>query len=194
MNQTLSLALAKSLLSDSFYSAITIDFAHDEAKRLEVLAAYVAYSLAEAAKIGLLVENDKAAAAWILPMSVQEEHEASAQKQAFLKQKLGAKGKQHYDAIVEFMSPRAPLVVADGAWYLSILAVAPEAQNQGIGARLLAPTLQQADDAGRACYIETFVARNMSFYERLGFVEVARHFEPTTQVDYMIMLRQPKLA
>src|SRR5258707_9810348 len=33
-------------------------------------------------------------------------------------------------------------------WYLSIIGVTPSAQGQGIGKRLIEPTLAEADDAG----------------------------------------------
>lgn len=45
----------------------------------------------------------------------------------------------------------------------------PEAQGQGVGRRLLAPTLARADRDGAACYLETQRPETVRFYERLGF-------------------------
>lgn len=58
-------------------------------------------------------------------------------------------------------------------WYLMVLGVAPQAQGQGIGGRLIAPVLARAAQAGQACYLETMTERNVEFYRRHGF-EVAR--------------------
>ena len=70
------------------------------------------------------------------------------------------------------------------AWYLSIIAIAPEAQGQGLGRLLLAPTLAEADAAGAVCYLETFSPRNLTFYERAGFGRRARIDEPTAPAAY----------
>lgn len=58
-------------------------------------------------------------------------------------------------------------------WYLMVLGVAPEAQGQGIGGRLIAPVLERAALNGQACYLETMTERNVAFYRRHGF-EVAQ--------------------
>lgn len=55
------------------------------------------------------------------------------------------------------------------AWYLEILGVAPGHQGRGIGGRLLAAGLAQADMAGAPAYLETGEERNVRFYERAGF-------------------------
>ena len=81
----------------------------------------------------------------------------------------------------------APLV--NGAWYLSIIGIAPHAQGQGLGQRLLAPTLAEADAAGADCYLETFNTRNFRFYERVGFQTKRIFREPTTGSEYALMIR-----
>jgi GNAT superfamily N-acetyltransferase len=65
--------------------------------------------------------------------------------------------------------PRAP------HWYLSVLAVWPERRGQGQGGRLLAETLRLADDAGLPAYLESTNPRNVSLYERHGFVATGVH-------------------
>ena len=82
-------------------------------------------------------------------------------------------------------------MVDDDAWYLSIVAVAPAAQGQGLGRKLLEPMIAEADRVSATCYLETFSPRNLSFYERLGFAARARFAEPTTGADYVVMVRYP---
>jgi ribosomal protein S18 acetylase RimI-like enzyme len=83
-------------------------------------------------------------------------------------------------------------VVAESAWYLSIVAVAPSAQGQGIGGRLIESTLAEADGSDVQCYLETFDPRNFGFYRRLGFSAVGSHAEPVTGATYTITRRDPK--
>jgi ribosomal protein S18 acetylase RimI-like enzyme len=83
------------------------------------------------------------------------------------------------------------LAVAGMAWYLSIIGVSPAAQGLGVGRGLVQTTLAEADHAGAACFLETFVPRNLAFYERLGFGVVTSHKEPVTSEEYFIMHRTP---
>ena len=73
-------------------------------------------------------------------------------------------------------------VRGDRYWHLFILGVAPGHQGQGVGSRLLAPVLAQADAAGERCYLETLEEHNLAFYARHGFAvgeEVSRPGLPT---------------
>ncbi len=190
-------ALADALIVDPFYLAISADFAHDMARRKAVLASYFGYSMGEAERTGrCLTLDDPAlgAAAWLLPRSDAAEAAESAAKRAFLADTLGPLGHANYHRIVDFMSARAPAVVPAGAWYLSILGIAPSAQRRGLGARLLAPTLAEADAAGVPCFLETFTPPSVPFYERLGFRREAAHLEPVTATEYLIMCRPPAKA
>jgi ribosomal protein S18 acetylase RimI-like enzyme len=54
-------------------------------------------------------------------------------------------------------------------WYLEVVGVDPTAQGLGIGTRLLEPVLALADETGQPCYLETMTARNVVWYQRLGF-------------------------
>jgi GNAT superfamily N-acetyltransferase len=184
-------ALIDALHDDPFYQAITLDSVKDEERR-QMLAHYFRYSMQEARRFGKLVFADDAklgAALWLLPTSAADSLDARKNKNAFLLRKLGARGLENYRRIVDFMSPLAAKVVATNAWYLSIIGIAPQAQGQGVGARLLAQTLREADSIGARCYLETFEPRNVSFYQRLGFSAVASHLEPVTNSTYVIMQR-----
>jgi GNAT superfamily N-acetyltransferase len=188
-------ALVDSLRYDPFYDAITEDFADNEERRREALARYFDYAMSEGARMGRLVvwpDPFVGAAVWLLPAETSV-HDAEAKAKAeFLAVALGANGGDAYRRIVEFMRPRALAAVAESAWYLSIVGVAPSAQGRGIGTRLIEPTLAEADDAGVDCYLETFDGRNLSFYQRLGFSAAGSHVEPVTAATYTIMLRKPK--
>jgi GNAT superfamily N-acetyltransferase len=116
----------------------------------------------------------------------------AAAKAAFLSEVISVQGAENYHRIIDFMRPRASAAIDESAWYLSIVGVAPSAQGQGIGARLLESTLAEADEAGANCYLETFDSRNPRFYQRLGFSAVGSHLEPVTGSAYTIMNRSPK--
>ncbi|MEP7244550.1 MAG: GNAT family N-acetyltransferase [Gammaproteobacteria bacterium] len=75
----------------------------------------------------------------------------------------------------------------------SIVGVAPSAQGQGIGRRLLDPTLIEADAAGVDRYLETFGTRSLRFYQQLGFSASGSHVEPVTGATYAVMCRKPQL-
>lgn len=63
-------------------------------------------------------------------------------------------------------APAAP------APYLNYLAVRPERQGAGLGARLLEHRLRRYDAAGAATWLGTTDPRNVPFYSRLGYAVV----------------------
>jgi GNAT superfamily N-acetyltransferase len=184
-------ALALSLFSDPFYQAITVEYCSVEAK-LITLETYFEYSLLEAERTGhvvILPNESRGAAAWLLPRSPEVQAMEAGAKKRFMAELLGPKGSQNYHAIVDYMSPLAESHVPAKAWYLSIVGIHPEAQGQGLGKKLLQPTLEEASRLGRVCYLETFTPSNIGFYKHLGFVQVAAYAEPTTGSTYAIMRR-----
>jgi ribosomal protein S18 acetylase RimI-like enzyme len=110
-------------------------------------------------------------------------------KAEFLGNCLGPAGRQNYETIVNWMSEQSAPHVGR-AWYLSIVGITPQAQGRGLGSQLLLPTLADADAAGADCYLETFSARNIRFYERLGFHTLRVFLEPTTRSEYSLMIRR----
>jgi len=56
-------------------------------------------------------------------------------------------------------------------WYLNVVSTLPSRQGQGLGGAVLAPVLDDADDNGWPCYLESSNPRNISLYLRHGFVE-----------------------
>lgn len=60
----------------------------------------------------------------------------------------------------------------DTHWYVAAVGTQPRLQGTGLGTRLMAPMLTQCDAEGVPTYLESTNARNVPFYERLGFVVV----------------------
>jgi GNAT superfamily N-acetyltransferase len=81
--------------------------------------------------------------------------------------------------------------VPEPHWYLWILGVAPDYQNQGIGSALLQPVLKQADIERVPCYLETSTESGVRFYQRQGF-EVIRTGRIAANVPpYWTLKRSP---
>lgn len=187
-----SAILTDALIADPFYAAISVDFEGNVMARRAVLIDYFAYSLREGYEIGAVTIEAHGAAIWTLPQSIEVATSAAKAKDAAFTTVLGARGLANYRSIIDFMEPTAHTVVPEGSWYLSILGVAPAQQGRGVGRALLAPTLHQADAIQAACFLETYNAASLRFYERLGFKTIADHLEPTTQARYWIMVREPQ--
>ncbi len=184
--------LAVALVGDPLYIAISVDFSADPESRLRGLEGYFAYSMDEGRRLGRCIvakDCEDGAAVWLLPAEDEVRRASAAAKRIFLQAHLGPRGAENYHRIVDFMAPRAREVMAPGAWYLSIIGVSPTAQGQGLGAKLLEPTLREADTAGAVCYLETYSAQSLPFYHRLGFRSVGSHIEPVTGSEYWILSR-----
>lgn len=187
-------ALAHALMYDPFYLAITADLPREAPARRECLAQYFGYSLQEGNQFGAAVvpaPEAFGAAVWLFSQDAGVQRIIDGQKKEFLAGLLGRHGLAHYEAIIGFMHPRAQQVIPSSNWYLSIVGVSPPWQGRGLGERLLRPTLDQADNGGVTCYLETFNTRNLRFYNKLGFIEVISHLEPVTHSRYWIMVREP---
>jgi GNAT superfamily N-acetyltransferase len=187
-------AAVSALEGDPFYRCLTAEFGADDAQRRAALAAYFDYSIRQGMRIGRVVRPETAdtgVAVWVLPQSDEVQERERSQKRACLRGILGEVGCESYARIVEYMSARALTVVGRDSWYLSIVAVTPQAQGRGLGARLLAPTLAEADAATAVCYLETFSPASRHFYQRLGFVTRAEFNEPATGAEYAVMVRVP---
>ncbi len=189
-----SAGLVAALHGDVFYQ--TILAAHDgaDAKR-GALTRYMDWSIAEAERTGRVVLADDpaiGAARWLLPLQPDVEQREHASKHAFLADLCGPVGYDRYRRIVGFMRAQAERAIPGDAWYLSIVGVDPAVQSRGIGARLLAPTLAEADAAGAVTWLETFTTRGASFYERVGFTLIGWHDEPVTGRAYAVLRRDPQ--
>jgi ribosomal protein S18 acetylase RimI-like enzyme len=77
-------------------------------------------------------------------------------------------------------------------YYFANIGVAPTAQGQGLGSRLMRPTLDSCDEEGLPAYLEASSERNAALYERLGFqcIEVLR-FAGSPPLRLMVRPPQP---
>jgi GNAT superfamily N-acetyltransferase len=76
-------------------------------------------------------------------------------------------------------------------WYLMFVGIEVGLQGKGMGSRLLAPVLEQADAARTLCYLETPFRRTHVFYQRLGF-EIASESHPFVGAPALwTMIRKP---
>ncbi|MEM9593301.1 MAG: GNAT family N-acetyltransferase [Acidobacteriota bacterium] len=197
--EALAVTLRDALAEDAFYVAMERASGDGDAGRRGLLR-YLEYSMEEAAEFGELLlpeadgdaavgADDWGAAVWSRPLDPARSAEKTRRKLAFISETMGSRCLEVYGAIVGFMSSRSEGKIDADAWYLSILGVAPALQGRGLGVRLVAPVLADADAAGVATYLETFTPRNRSFYRRLGYREVGRFDEPTTGSPYWLMVR-----
>lgn len=59
---------------------------------------------------------------------------------------------------------------SEAHWYLSVIATLPAARGQGQGTALLEHTIRRVDGDGLPAYLESTNPRNLTLYERHGFV------------------------
>lgn len=180
---------AAALADNPFYRSIC--------SNRSVLAQYLDYSIQEGLALGRSVhlsDPTRGVAVWLLPQPAAILSRAAVEKRAFLGATLGADGYANYRRIVDYMNAQTASIIDGDAWYLSILAVDPASQGQGLGRQLLEPTLAEADRASAVCWLETFNPRSIPFYQRCGFDTVAQFFEPTSGSDYTVMVRSSKPA
>ena len=126
---------------------------------------------------------------WLHPLSPERAIEKKRQREAFLVDRFGDQVLARYQQIMVLMDANAAPLVDQDAWYLSIVGVLPEFQNQGLGQSLITPVLEAADRAGVATYLETFTPRNKTFYARLGYQDAGTFAEPVTGASYAVMVR-----
>lgn len=76
-------------------------------------------------------------------------------------------------------------------WYLPIIGVDPTARGRGVGSALLRHALARADADGLPAYLESSNPRNISLYERHGFVAMGT-IQYGASPTIVPMLRKPR--
>ena len=192
--RNLAEALYEALTEDAFY--VTMERSVIEGAAREAMIRYMDYSMVEAKRYGaLLISGNGASGAsiWSHPLDSEIEAEKQQMKRAFIRQYMGLTSLQRYDAMVGFMAEQSTPKIDADAWYLSIVGLHPRDQGRGYGVDLVEGILQETDRLQRPTYLETFSPRNISFYQRLGYLSIDRIHEPTSRADYWIMARESQV-
>lgn len=79
---------------------------------------------------------------------------------------------------------------AEPCWYLPIIGVDPAFHSRGIGSALLSYAIARADAEGLPAYLESSNPRNISLYERHGFVAMEA-IQVGSSPPVVPMLRKP---
>ena len=187
-------ALHTGLCDDPFFIAMERSVSRDTARAKEAMVRYMDYAMVEAQKHGLLFLPEGktyGASVWLKPLDETQARQKSMDKKAFILEQMGQDSLKTYTAIVDFMSEQATGHLPENIWYLSILAIDPAFQRQGLGKGLVEPIMNKADEIGIPTYLETYTPRNKTFDNRLGYQETMSALEPVTGAEYAIMIREP---
>jgi ribosomal protein S18 acetylase RimI-like enzyme len=122
--------------------------------------------LAFAGRTAWAIDGHAAGALWLAPGTEPDAYAVAA----VLSETVAAEKQEELFAVLGQMGAAH---LADPHWYLSWLAVEPDRQGDGLGARLLAHCLEIVDERGSPAFLETPNPRNVGFYERHGFEVVA---------------------
>lgn len=170
----------------------------DAGERRRVLSWYFAASVREGALLHAVYsagEPIKGVAVWTPPGFHERTPERA--KQSGLDQmqrQFGPEAYQRFTCVINHLALFSSQVIPHAHWYLSLIGVSPSCQGQGIGGALLAPVLQQADNEGTSCSLETFEENNLSFYQHHGFQVVVTAIEPHSQLRFWVMRRSPRTS
>lgn len=205
---SVSNALYLALADDAFYIQLEEKIIASGRDGREGMLRYYDYSIRAAEATGKLVlpadQGDWGAALWSLPPQSTDNESTSAvfentkaqsssinlhDKATYFVEHLGELAYEHYQAVCDSMAKLTEPHIKYSDWYLSIIGIAPEYQSRGLGKQLLSPVLDEADDAGVSTYLETFVPRNMRFYERYGFKIITELYEPVLDTHYHLLRR-----
>ncbi|GCE30936.1 N-acetyltransferase [Dictyobacter alpinus] len=130
-------------------------------------------------------------AVWLPPQTGEAQPEMGHELEQ-IEEHLGREAALRFTDTFAYLEDVHHQYMHDPHWYLQLLGVASYRQSQGIGGALIAPILAQADREGTPCYLETFVASNVPFYERRGFKILTSGEEPKSKVPYWAMRRDPQ--
>jgi GNAT superfamily N-acetyltransferase len=186
-------ALQAALCDDPFFRTMERSVSRDTGKAKEAMIRYMDYSMVEAQKYGgLYLPEGKTygASVWSKPLDEKLTRQKSAEKKAFILEHMREVRLKTYTDIVEFMSEQADGLLPENIWYLSILAIDPAFQGQGLGTGLVETIIDKADGMGIPTYLETYTPENKTFYKRLGYRVTASILEPVTGAEYSIMIRE----
>jgi ribosomal protein S18 acetylase RimI-like enzyme len=184
------LALARSLADAFMDDPVSVWAAPGERSRPSMLRRFFAAMLHAKLPDGFVYSDESSAGAalWTppgswrtTPMQDLRMATAFAHPRHWLRGPLVARGLLG----VERLHPAEP-----PHFYLAALGVAPAAQGQGLGSRLLQPVLEICDADGVPAYLESSKESNIAFYARHGF-RVTREISLPRGPKVWAMWREP---
>ena len=131
-----------------------------------------------------LVDGGWGAAMW-LPPGVQPDSDTLA----MLTERHAARDRM--DDMMQVFTQMEKYHPTENCWYLPLIGVDPSCQSRGYGSALLRHALPQCDRDGVAAYLESSNPRNISLYERHGFVKLGS-IQAGTSPTMVPMLRRPR--
>jgi len=185
-------ALLLALKADGFYQAMHASVDGSAADKKNAMLAYMDYSILEAQEFGecyMPAQQHYGVSIWSYPLSEEIESVKSQKKMAFITTHMGESSYLAYRDMCAYMAEQSDFLINQDAWYLSIIGILPDFQGQGLGPGLIENVLEKTDKLGLDTYCETFTARNLTFYQRLGYQQAGKFHEPISQSDYWLLNR-----
>lgn len=103
--------------------------------------------------------------------------------------RIGHSNQQRLNKFIKLTDRMERECIQQPHWYLWYLGVEPTKQRHGIGASLLKSMINQIDQDGSPCYLETANYRDIAYYEKFNFRIVGQKRIPNTFFDITAMIR-----
>lgn len=183
--------LAAAMFNDPLAAAIFPEVEDREALlplHFEALARYAALF----GQVNGLGDPPEAAALWLTPgeTSMPPERLVAAGLNTHA-DVVGADASERFFAVMEHMESVHDELIDRDHWHLQLIGVAPDVQQDGYGAALLAEVLEEADQSLQPVYLETFAPETVAYFENQGFEVMAADHDPVLGLKYWAMLREP---
>jgi GNAT superfamily N-acetyltransferase len=182
--------LARAFAADPFFEHVLPDAAQRQAALPAIMSVLVAHCQRHGACY-TTAGGVQGIAAWNAPGNAITEEQMMAAGFGAAAAQMGAAAVGRLLAVYEYLEALRLRTLPGRHWYLMLLGVEPAHQGQGLGSRLIAPVLAQADADGLPAYLETFVQRDVTFYTHHGFAVLEEGDEPSAGLHYWTMHRLP---
>ncbi len=188
--------LAAGVLARAFHTDPPLEyFIADPARRAELLPKFFLRFVRYGQIFGEVhatPQKPEAVAIW-LPPGNTDITPAGASRSGLdeLPQLFGQESFNRLSVFLDRMSEMHHAAMPGDHWYLAFIGVEPDRQGRGLGGRLLEPMLARARRDRVACYLETFLSRNVPFYRRHGFNVVAEGILADSGLAFWTMRREP---
>ena len=190
------LPAGETLVQAFFEDPLCIYTASDPEQRKRIFSWYFTQFVREESSVNAVYiagDQPDGVAIWMPPHMGEAASEPTERNMPDeIEKRFGQDAYQHFTTAFSYFEAIHHQVIRGPHWYLELLGVAPHCQGQGIGKALLAPVLQKADEEALPCYLETFTARNVPFYTYSGFQAVEVGIEPSSQLSFWAMRREPQ--